>query len=358
MKKSNMKKHLLWTGIGAALALLTLFAAAEVSERRTADEMTRAASAFVASLAEAERAKALFPFDADVREDWHFIPKAERKGLSFQAMQPEQVHLAHVLLHASMSAKGYTKAASIMSLESLVRERERRAGGGPMLALRDPFKYYICVFGEPSPTGTWGWSIEGHHISQNFTVVGGKAVASAPAFFGSEPHLVDEGTRKGFRVLAAEEDIARELLNSLSDEQKKQAIVGDQAPRDIFTSNQRKVEFTGQPKGLAYSAMNDAQKKIVERLVEEYITNVPEDVAERRRTAWNKADKNDLHFAWMGSLKQGIGEPHYYRLHGTTFLIEYDNIQHNANHSHTVWRDFAGDFGRDLLAEHHQKDHQ
>lgn len=353
-----MKKHWVWSVAGSLLALGALLAVADVHERRSSEEMASAAQNFVAALTEEQRAKAVFPFDSELREDWHFIPKAARKGLMFGEMLPEQVHLAHALLNASLSARGYRKASTIMSLESLVRDRERAAGGGPMLALRDPFRYYICIFGEPSATGTWGWSIEGHHISQNFTVVNGKAVASAPAFFGAEPHWVDSGSRKGLRVLGAEEDIARELLNSLNEEQRKQAIVGDKAPRDIFTSNQRKVEFEGQPKGLAYSAMNAKQKETLELLVEEYIANVPPELAGRRRDAYERADKRQLYFAWMGSTKPGLGEAHYYRVQGTTFLIEYDNIQHNANHSHTVWRDYAGDFGRDLLAEHHAKDHQ
>ncbi|MEX2467161.1 MAG: DUF3500 domain-containing protein, partial [Gemmatimonadota bacterium] len=49
---------------------------------------------------------------------------------------------------------------------------------------------------------------------------------------------------------------------------------------------------------------------------------------------------------------------HYYRVQGPTFLIEYDNTQNGANHIHSVWREFEGDFGRDLLRDHIREVHQ
>jgi hypothetical protein len=64
---------------------------------------------------------------------------------------------------------------------------------------------------------------------------------------------------------------------------------------------------------------------------------------------------NAIRFGWAGSTK--AGKPHYYRIQGKSFLVEFDNVQNGANHIHTVWRDFNGDFGRDLIKEHYEHSH-
>ena len=63
-----------------------------------------------------------------------------------------------------------------------------------------------------------------------------------------------------------------------------------------------------------------------------------------------------LHFAWAGSTEPR--QPYYYRIQGPRLLVEYDNTHRDADHIHTVWRDPAGDFGRDLLAAHYAASHQ
>ena len=65
----------------------------------------------------------------------------------------------------------------------------------------------------------------------------------------------------------------------------------------------------------------------------------------------HEAGMHKIRFGWAGGTE--VGEPHYYRIQGPTFLIEYDNVQNSANHVHTIWRDFDGDFGRDLLKDHY-----
>ncbi len=200
--------------------------------------MTLAAQHFLASLTPEQRAQATFPFQDDERQNWHFIPK-ERKGLPLLDMQPQQKALAHALLSAGLSQQGYIKAVTIMSLEDVLRILENADPN-----YRNPQKYYFSVFGEPSDTGTWGYRVEGHHLSQNFTVVNGK-IGDTPSFFGSNPAEVREGPRKGLRMLAAEEDLARDLLESLTPEQKKIAIVTDKAYPDILTMASRKAALEG-----------------------------------------------------------------------------------------------------------------
>jgi hypothetical protein len=310
--------------------------------------MTLAAQHFLASLTAEQRAQASFPFQDDERQNWHFIPK-ERKGLPLLDMQPHQKALAHALLAAGLSQQGYIKAVSIMSLEDVLRIMEKDDGNR-----RNPQKYYFSIFGEPSDTGTWGYRVEGHHLSQNFTVVNGK-IADTPSFFGSNPAEVREGPRKGMRVLAAEEDLARDLLESLSAEQKKIAIVTDKAYPDILTMASRKAALEGQPSGLSAAKMTKKQFDLLRTLLSDYANNVPDQLAQTREEHIKKAGTN-MFFAWAGAEQRG--GPHYYRIQAPTFLIEYDNTQNDANHIHSVWRDYHGDFGLDLLALHYQQSHE
>jgi hypothetical protein len=225
----------------------------------------------------------------------------------------------------------------------------REAGGNP--AVRDPDLYYLSIFGTPSTASPWGWRTEGHHLSLNFTIANGTTVATAPAFFGANPALVRSGTRQGLRALAAEEDLARELVASLRPEQRGVAVVATEAPRDIVTGNAVEVDALS-PAGISVTALDDAQTALLLRIIDEYLARMADELADERRARLAVTDFSAVTFAWAGSIEQG--EPHYYRIQGPTFLIEYDNTQNDANHIHSVWRDFAGDFGRDLLREHYR----
>jgi hypothetical protein len=332
--------------IGAAGFCLVLLTAA-YQRTQSAPIMTEAAKAFLASLTPEQVQKAVFQMQDEERLNFHFIPR-ERKGLPLREMTPPQKHLAQALLSAGLSQRGYIKATTIMSLEDVLRILEKDDG-----ERRNPEKYYFSIFGEPSATGTWGFRIEGHHLSQNFAVVNGK-IASSPSFFGANPAEVREGPRKGLRALGAEEDLGRELLMALTPAQRKTAIVSETAYKDILTEAKRKASLEGQPSGLQMSAMNTAQKALLTRLVEEYAHNMPEQIAQARMAQIQKAG-NNVHFAWAGVAEKG--GPHYYRVQAPTFLIEYDNTQNNSNHIHAVWRDFEGDFGLDLLKQHYQTSH-
>jgi len=264
-------------------------------------------------------------------------------------MSPYQKHLASALLSAGLSQTGYMKAVTIMSLEDVLRVMEKDSG-----ERRNPEKYYFSIFGTPSDTGAWGFRVEGHHVSQNWAVVNGRAV-DAPSFFGSNPAEVREGPRSGLRVLAAETDLARDLINSLDAEQQKTAIVDKTAYNDILTTNSRKAALNGQPSGLSAAKMTAKQFEKLTALLEEYARNVTEQLAAAREDQMHKAGKN-IYFAWAGGTQRG--EKHYYRIQSPTFLVEYDCTQDNGNHIHSVWRDFNGDFGDDLLAEHYKTSHQ
>lgn len=332
------------SAIGLGLLLLT----SAYTRLHSASVMADAAKAFLASLNAQQRAQATFPFIDDERLDWHYIPK-DRKGLAMRDMTAEQKQLAHALLAAGLSQQGYIKAVSIMSLDQVLKVLE--GGKGPM---RDPEGYFFTVFGEPSATGTWGYRVEGHHLSQNFTVVNGK-LQGAPSFFGTNPAEIKEGPRKGLRVLAREEDLGRQLVKSLNADEKKAAVFNQEAPKEILTEASRKAALNGQPSGLVASQMSAPQRAILQSLLDEYCQNMAGEIDQTREDQIKQAG-NKIYFAWAGGEEPGQG--HYYRIQSPSFLVEFDNTQDHANHIHSVWRDFNGDFGLDLLKEHYQSSHR
>lgn len=327
-----------------AAVLLALPGAALFAQSLPDPTMLHTASAFLASLDGGQRAKAVLPFNSEERFRWFYVPVA-RKGIPLKELNAAQKQAALALLHAGLSEKGYSKAETIRKLEDVLREIEQGRG-----AVRDPELYFFTFFGEPGDAA-WGWRYEGHHCSQNWTIVQGKSIASSPQFFGANPAEVREGPMKGTRVLRAEEDLGRALLHSLTAAQRSEAVLAGPAPADIVTTNQRKAAIQADS-GIAYHSLNKEQQGTLLALIEEYLNAQPRALAEQRLAKIRHAGMDNIKFAWMGSSDSGEG--HYYRVQGTTFLIEFDNTQNNANHIHCVWRDFNGDWGEDLLAEHYQ----
>lgn len=339
------------------LLILTVTLAAGVGAYRlsTQDLMVQTANAFLQSLTHEQRGVATADFDSSQREKWHFVPDSnfeqtygyKRPGLTYGKMQPEQRHLADALLSVSLSRVGFMKAKTIMSLEDILRIQE-----GDMTGRRDPSKYYFRIYGKPSSDGAWGWQVEGHHISLHFTMKGGKILSTSPTFFGANPHEVLTSPRKGLRPLSAEEDLGFKLVNSLDSGQKKKAIVDGTAYKDILTAADTRAKLDNQPAGLPASEMKPQQVETLMALIEEYASNVPEEIAAKRMQQAKSTPKDKLLFAWAGATERDKGD--YYRIQAPSFLIEYDNTQNDANHTHTVWRDWEGDFGRDVLAIHHR----
>ena len=330
----------------AAVLVLVGIGGLTVASQRSATAMAGAANKWLTSLTPEQRQKAVFAFDSDERLKWHFIPNEmfERNGLTIKEMSEPQRALAHDLLKTGLSARGYTTATSIMELEKVLRAIE-----GGVRFPRDSEMYRVTVFGTPGDKAAWGWRLEGHHISVRFDVVGGSATSSTPAFFGSNPAEVREGPQKGTRVLGAEEDAARTLLDTLDDSQKTTAIIPGAAPGDIVTMILPKVDPLS-PAGIKAIALTKAQRDKLMLLIDVYAGLMAPDVASERMDRMKKAGLDNITFAWAGETEKG--KKHYYRVQGPTFLVEYDNTQNDGNHIHSVWRDFNGDFGRDLLREH------
>lgn len=339
-------KALLTTIITLALAI----SIGGSARRAQAAAITKAANQFLASLNAEQRAKALMEFNNEERFNWFFVPRA-RLGLPLKELTEAQQKLAHAFLKSTLSQRGYYKATTIMEIELVLREIESPTQGeAAAAARRDPALYYFSFFGQPGEKGRWGWRIEGHHLSLNFTAIDGRVVATTPSFFGSNPAEVRQGPRKGLRVLGAEEDIARELLQSFNDGQRAKVIFQAKAFDDIITMNTKRVDPLA-PAGLAATEFNPQQMGLLVRLLNEYAAAMPDELAAKRLEKVRQAGLQKLWFGWAGGTERG--QPHYYRVQGPTFVIEYDNTQNNANHIHSVWRDFEGDFGRDLLRDHY-----
>ena len=343
----------------AALAgVLVLMTVAAVSARyvnlnraSSGTEMTAAAQKYLATLSAEQREKSLLEYDTPRRTDWHFIPKDERKGLQVKEMTDDQRAAALALMQSALSEVGYDKATKIMELEGFLLALEK--GRGPV---RDPRRYYVTLFGEPTDDGRWGLSVEGHHLSLNFVVEKGSVVASTPTVFCANPATVKneviESVPVGTRVLASEEQLAFDLLAALNDDQRKEAIIAAEAPREVRAAGEPQPPQS-EPEGIAAAKLNRAQTEKLGSLIAAYARNLPEDVSVGLLDEIREAGIDKVHFAWAGAEKPGVG--HYYRVQGPTFLIEFVNTQPDAagnpaNHIHCVWRDPRGDFAIPIKA--------
>jgi hypothetical protein len=366
----------------AIVVCVLIGSGAALYRAQTAPDMVAAASAFLASLNEQQLAKVKYNLTHEERMNWYFTP-VPRNGLPLKEMEQHQRHLAMSMLSAALSQKGFMKATTIMSLEQVLRDQEAaarataaanppaggggrggggRGGGGGIN--RDPELYFFTIFGTPAADAAWGWRVEGHHVAVNITLDKGRIVSAGPTFFGSNPALVKEGPRQGLRVLGREEDLGRSLLLSLDPAQKKLALLDVKAPGDIITMNSKRVEFgtkaqyamPAKPEGLPASKLNAKQNEQLMAIIQEYTSGrTSADYAATTLGEIKKAGTANIYFAWAGGEK--MGDPNYYRVHGPTFLIEYDNTQNGANHVHSVFRDLKNDFGVDTLREHYKTDH-
>lgn len=301
---------------------------------------------FLASLDQEQLDKVQMPFDHTSRDIWHFLPGKmwPRKGIWLKELNQQQKELAFVLLKDHLSEAGFKKILGIIDLENVLVEM------GEDREFRDPDKYFIAIYGDPLQDDLWAWSFEGHHLSLNFTI-SDKNVSMTPRFIGANPATILVGKRKGERPLEAEEDIAFELLNSMDSNQRVKTIFSNRSYFEIVTSNATEVGPL-RAVGIKFSELKKNQQDHLIKLIQVYLSTMPYDIAAKRMAAIEREKLSEIRFAWAGATELGKG--HYYRIQGKSFLVEFDNTINNANHIHTVWRDFDGDFGRDVIREHYE----
>jgi Protein of unknown function (DUF3500) len=330
-----------------SLAGVTLLRPA-LSRAQSRDAMTQPALAVLESLSAEQRRQAVYPFEAEARRDWHYVPR-RRPGVTLGELQPTQQELVWALLRAGLSPQGMQKTRAVIATEAILGE----ISGSP--GYRDPANYALVFFGDPAAGQPWSWRFEGHHLSLTFTVVPGQGVAATPAFLGANPATVlPPHAQAGFTALGTEEADGFRLLHSFSETQKATALLQAQSFGNILSGPGRETSLQ-QRVGLALGAMTATQRQQAMALVETYVRNIRPDVAQTELDQLAAAGIDTLHFAWAGS--QTPQRPHYYRLHGPTLLIEYDNTQNGANHVHSVWHNPINSFGQDLLRAHYQEAH-
>lgn len=356
-----------------------------VVSQRVKHEMTQVAQAFLRTLSAEQRQQTVYALGDPEQFIWYYTPH-ERKGLPLKQMNPDQRQAVLALLKTGLSDQGYEKATSIMDMENVLRVIENRP---PNDTYRDPDNYYVTIFGSPDDEKPWSWRLNGHHLLLQFVAQSGPAgplvqdrsgqgpsspgrvVAQTPVFFGSNPGLLrnDPGmadTRMadprlaklpqyGKHLFKQEEERAFALLKTITPEQLKQVVVAPVAYPEILSTNVRSVSLEKMD-GLRLADMTAVQRTLFLELLQTYLTNYHVTLANQQFDKLKKNGLDSLRFAWAGDLTPQLGEGKgwYYRIHGPTILIEYDNTQSNANHVHTVVRDLTNDFGEDLLREHYR----
>jgi hypothetical protein len=350
--------------LALAASLLVVGIAYVAQQAGSGVNLVTAAQGFVGSLTAEQKKQGVFDFDSEERFRWEFIPlqtggamrKPLRKGVPLEEMTAEQKKAALALLKAGTSDSGYVAATTIMDLEKILREQE-----GPKSAMvRNPEWYFFTIFGTPSKTGKWGWRVEGHHLSLNFTMEGTQVVSSTPCFFGANPAQVKDGPNKGKRILPDAEDHARNLFKSLTEEQKKVAYQAKpfgepgenprpKAPDEAFKPRTKTPSNVDKMVGLPAAKMTDEQKGTLVKLLKSYTGRMAPDVGDLEMKQALDAGIEKVHFAFTGSA-EGPGKGYTYRIHGPTFVVEFLNIQADsaknpANHIHSCWRRIQGDFG-------------
>jgi hypothetical protein len=333
-----------------SLLLLVLPLSIVAQDQKIDKAATAKTLAFVNALNEQQKARGVFPFEEMNRYDWHYVPASmmARTGIAVKDMDSTQKNLFYEMLQSFLSPAGFQRTQNIMSFEYVLKEME------PTNPHRIPENYFVSVYGNPGKDSVWALKFTGHHLALNFTVVDNQ-LAFAPFLFGSNPGEVKQGPKKGMRIIKDEEDLALQLVNSLNAAQKKTALFQLKAFTDVVTTNSSQVAPL-KPVGILLKDLDNDQKNLVNKIMVAYLSSMPVRLANMRMKRTATEDKNDIRFGWAGGLVRG--EPHYYRIQGQTFLIEFDNTQNNANHIHMVWRDFDGDYGEDLLKEHYQHFHK
>ena len=322
--------------------------------RSAVERLTAAARAWLDTLDDAGRSRAVFPFGDAERFAWDYVP-GTRLGLAVGEMSVAQRMAAAAIVEAALSERGARNVRGVIELEPILGEIERRAGRGDWQR-RDPGLYWHAVFGAPGTAAPWSWRIGGHHVAVHVTVAAGRVIGATPSFLGANPATVPDGPSAGRRALEGEERLARAFLASLSPRQRRVAIVGQVAPADILSGSGRRAELRDAPAGIRYDALDGAQRTALEALVRHYVRRSQPEVADAEWSRIRAADLDAIAFAWAGPDEPGHG--HYYAVRGPRLLIEYDNTQNGANHIHSVWRDPTNDWGEDLLGAHYRAAHE
>jgi hypothetical protein len=333
------------------------------------NEIKQSAITIIDSLTMLQKKRAMLNFNDTARVKWNNLPVGlrARAGINIGSMADEQRRLVHRMLSASLSSQGYLKATSIMHLDNLLNMyvdtlHSRKEMNDTLYQFMRDLKwshqnYYLAFFGNPATDKDWGYKLEGHHLSVNFTFHD-QELSVTPMFVGTDPAEYPILEYAGWRVLSKEEDFGLKLIKMLSEKQKQKATMSKEVPGDIITSaesGKRLVDYWG----IKGSELNASQQEVLKSIVREFVFNLVYEKATEEYGKILKAGVQNIYFGWIGSYEEK--EPHYYILNGPTFLIEFDNNggpRKAANHIHAIWREKGNEFGEDVLKKHYEAEHQ
>jgi hypothetical protein len=334
-------------------ALLVVGAAVVSSQQaRPATDSTRravdAADAFLATLTPPQRLKANLDLNDKTRTVWSNLPTGvkmqvgatERNGLKLGDMTVPQEKAALALVAATLSRDGYQKTMAIVDADQVLEERSAptRAAAAPVRFGR--VEYYVAILGKPSMTDPWMIQFGGHHLAINVTVSGSQNVL-APTHTGAQPAAYSVEGRM-VRPLGDENDKAFALLNALTEDQRKQAILGFEV-RNLVLGPGADGKMIA-PEGVRASTLTPAQRAMLVDLTREWVEIIG-DAAAAAKMKEIQAGLSDTYFAWAGATTNGKGA--YFRIHGPTVFIEYapqGNPDNNVDHIHTIYRDPTNDY--------------
>jgi len=311
---------------------------------------------FLESLSSEQKEHTVFAIDDKERRAWSNLPATmfKREGISFKEMSPTQRRHAHQMLQSTLSSQGYLKTSGIMHLDEILKGLVELPPGEPTMFGHD--LYWISIFGNPAEDLAWGWQLDGHHLALNISVVGNE-IAVRPAFMGSDPATILDGTFAGWNVLVAEDEKGKRLFESLNEKQRDKAVITGEAPLDVITGPAHGNRL-GDPSGLRASDLDPAQQRLFMDLLSEYVHNYQHNIAHVQMDRILKSGLDRIYFTWAGTRKN---EPYYYRIHGPTVIVEFNNqyppgqSSGPINHVHTVFREPGNDYGEDLLRKHLQE---
>jgi len=309
--------------------------------------MAEATQDLINTLDGEQREQASLPFDDQNRKIWNNLPTHSfaRKGLALGEMNDKQKIALHHLLQVALSDQGYLKARHIIRQDQQHRlDVFEEDGFDTERTMYGHDYYYFTVFGQPDVNQPWGWRFEGHHLSLNFSL-SPDDISVTPMFVGADPREIIEGPYAGYSLLDRESDVAWRFINALDDPQAATALLDGKMPDDILTRT-GKEEHTRQKVGLAFSAMSPAQQDDLKTLVRAWVYNLNFHLAEQEMKKIEEEGLEKLHFSWAGG--KGQREAKYYRIHGPTTLIEYDNRTYEQWHIHSLWRSLPRDFGQEI----------
>jgi len=313
-----------------------------------------AADRFLAVLTPEQRARTSYPVDDQEWRLWNNVHRYTRQGTSFKEMTEAQRETAFALLRAALSAKGFETSRNIMRLNGYLAEvLERFDEYGEYL-------YWLTVMGEPSETAPWGWQLDGHHLVINYFVLGDQVVMT-PTFMGSEPVSATTGQYAGTTVLQQEQDAGLSFMQSLSEEQRRAAVLPVEKARSNAQAQAFRDNLVLDYAGVRGAELTSSQKRQLLDLIGVYVGNMTEGHA-RVRMEEVARHIDETYFAWIG--ETGPDAVFYYRIQSPVILIEFDHQGPIAlpgprvpgrQHIHSVVRTPNGnDYGKDLLRQHYE----